>query len=212
MIKLLKDTLFNILPQKVINWLQNIHQKRQLKKWHAEGQPVPPPHLVKQQIIANYQKTNDYKIFIETGTYRGDMIHAQSNNFKKLFSIELGKDLFEKARNRFRNVDHIHIVHGDSGKMLPTLMEQINEPAIFWLDGHYSAGVTAQGEKDCPIFEELEAIFTKDMDQHLLLIDDARCFVGEGDYPTIDELTIFIHQKNPKYKVKVEHDIIQYFI
>lgn len=212
MIKLLKDTLFNILPQKVINWLQNIHQKRQLNKWHAEGQPVPPPHLVKQQIIANYQKTYDYKIFIETGTYRGDMIHAQSNNFKKLFSIELGKDLFEKARNRFRNFDHIHIVHGDSGKMLPTLMEQINEPAIFWLDGHYSAGVTAQGEKDCPIFEELEAIFTKDMDQHLLLIDDARCFVGEGDYPTIDELTIFIHQKNPKYKVKVEHDIIQYFI
>ena len=91
-------------------------------------------------------------------------------------------------------------------------MLKINEPAIFWLDGHYSAGITARGDKDCPIFEELDAIFDKNNFEHILLIDDARLFIGEGDYPTIEELTNYIRIKKKKYRVNVKHDIIRYVI
>jgi hypothetical protein len=43
--------------------------------------------------------------------------------------------------------------------VLPLIIKDLNEPAIFWLDGHYSSGITAKGDKICPIFEELDSIF-----------------------------------------------------
>jgi hypothetical protein len=149
---------------------------------------------------------------VETGTYRGDMVEAQKTRFKKIISIELGVDLFEKAKERFHHDKNVIIVQGDSGKVLPIILKDINEPALFWLDGHYSGGITAKGDKECPIFEELNAILNTKSFNHILLIDDARCFIGDGDYPTIKKLTEFIRSKNDKYQVEVKHDIIRYVI
>lgn len=139
----------------------------------------------------------------------GEMVEAQKNNFKQVFSIELGQDLFIKARERFKGDTHVSIRQGDSGQILPQIIHEINEPALFWLDWHYSAGITAKGEKDCPIYEELEAILSQKQFSHVILIDDAGHFTGEGDYPTIDQLTAFIAAKNPAYRVIVKHDIIR---
>jgi hypothetical protein len=126
----------------------------------------------------------------------------------------LGYDLFIKAQERFRHNKNITIIHGDSGKVLPKILNDIFEPAIFWLDGHYSAGITAKGNKECPIFEELDAILDKKYKKynHVLLIDDARLFNGEGDYPSIEKLTRYIKIKNEKYQVEIQHDIIRYVI
>ena len=43
---------------------------------------------------------------------------------------------------------------------------------------------------------------------HLLLIDDARLFVGANDYPSIDELSDFISTYRPQAILNVENDII----
>jgi hypothetical protein len=142
----------------------------------------------------------------------GDMVEAQKKRFKKIFSIELGVELFNKAVLRFKNDKNVVILQGDSGKVLPEVLSNIEEPAIFWLDGHYSAGITAKGDKECPIFEELDAIFGSNKLNHILLIDDARCFNGEGDYPTVEELTEYIKSKNEEYQVEVKHDIIRYVV
>ena len=149
---------------------------------------------------------------METGTYLGDMVEAQKKQFKKIITIELGIELFNEAKKRFFNDKNVRIVQGDSGKVLPDILKGITEPAIFWLDGHYSEGITAKGDKDCPIFEELNAIFCNSKYNHVLLIDDARCFIGKGDYPTIEELTDYIRGKNEKYNVEVKCDIIRYVI
>jgi hypothetical protein len=124
----------------------------------------------------------------------------------------LSLDLFNDAKRRFNNDKNVTIIQGDSGKVLPKILSEINEPAIFWLDGHYSAGITARGEKECPIFEELDAIFNHSKHNHILLIDDARFFNGQGDYPTISALTDYIKSKNGEYKVEVKHDIIRYLV
>lgn len=184
-------------------------KKRQIEKWEKKGCPAPPPHVVKQNTITEYQQKYGPTILVETGTYRGDMVEAQKRKFKKIISIELGVDLFKKAQKRFINDKNVEILQGDSGKMLPTILKDINEPVIFWLDGHYSEWVTAKGEKDCPIYEELDAIFANQRFNHVLLIDDARTFNGEGDYPTIEKLAEYIKSKNAKYKVEVKHDIIR---
>jgi hypothetical protein len=43
----------------------------------------------------------------------------------------------------------------------------------------------------------------------VILIDDARCFTGENDYPTLDELKSFVAERKPNHKFSVEHDIIR---
>jgi len=113
---------------------------------------------------------------------------------------------------RFNKSGHIKIIKGDSAKILNEIVPELTGPAIFWLDGHYSGGITARGDKDCPIYEEIDAILKNRKFNHIILIDDARCFTGEGDYPTVNQLTEYIKYREPKYEVLVESDIIRYVI
>ncbi len=207
-----KSLLNYLIPQSVINYINIINKKKEFKKWEQNGCPVPPPHLVKQITIAEYQQKHNISILVETGSYLGDMIEAQKRRFKQIFSIELGVDLHRNAVKRFKSNEHIKILLGDSGKILPNILSEINEPAIFWLDGHYSAGITAKGDKECPIYEELNAIFNSKKINHILLIDDARCFNGEGDYPTIEELSNFIKSRVKDYSFEIKNDIIRYVL
>jgi hypothetical protein len=172
-----------------------------VKRWEKQGKPIPPPHSVKQKIIEKYHSASGYNILIETGTYMGQMVDAMKDIFKKLYSVELSVDLWKRAVNRFSKYKHITIVHGDSGKVLKEITKYIDEPAIFWLDGHYSAGITAKGDKNCPIFEEIDAIFMYKKFNHILLIDDARYFKGQDDYPSLDELTTYIKNKDHRYSI-----------
>jgi hypothetical protein len=159
--------------------------------------------------IKEYGKKYSIQILVETGTYFGEMVEAQRANFQKIFSIELSKELWAKASDKFSPYPKIKILQGDSGVVLHKIMPEIEKPALFLLDGHFSAGVTAKGDKDCPIFEELDAIFSGSPHNHVILIDDARCFVGEGDYPTIENLSSYIRAKNPKYSIQIKDDIIR---
>lgn len=91
-------------------------------------------------------------------------------------------------------------------------MNNIHESAIFWLDGHYSAGFTAKGDTECPIFEELAAIFSSKIYNPIILIDDARCFRGNENYPSIEKITDYIRNKNEKYHMAIKDDIIRFFV
>ena len=104
---------------------------------------------------------------------------------------------------------HINILRGDSSKVLPIILSKIDKPALFWLDGHYSAGITAKGDLNTPILKELKLILNHKIKKNIILIDDARCFVGKDDYPTIAELESFVKKINPNLSFKNEDDIIR---
>lgn len=89
------------------------------------------------------------------------------------------------------------------------LLERIKTPCLFWLDGHYSAGVTARGEKDTPIVEELSHIFSSSDIGHVIVVDDARCFGVEPGYPTVEELSEFVKARRPNTRIAVVDDAIQ---
>jgi hypothetical protein len=196
--------------------LQNyFHEKKEflvnqeeLEKWKSEGCPVPPPHLAKQSIIEKYAEQSCCEIFIETGTYLGDTVFSQKANFKSIISIELSKKLYKAASRRFKKSPHIKILYGNSGNLLSGIMSDINARALIWLDGHYSGGFTAKGETESPVFKELDAIFSNNNQKHVILIDDARLFIGQRDYPTMNELESYVKCKNPDYKITTESDII----
>ena len=134
------------------------------------------------------------------------------NYFGRIYSIELSNELYEKAKRRFADDDRIKIIHGDSGIELGKLIASLDQPALFWLDGHYSGGETAKGDKDTPIYEELTHIFNSQQRGHVVIIDDARCFGTDPAYPSIDELSKFIKANSPEIvKIEVENDSIRIF-
>jgi hypothetical protein len=185
-----------------------INHEAQYAEWERNGKPSPPPHIVKQRAIEEFRKRFNTETLVETGTYLGDMVEAQREKFKKVYSIELSEKLFSKAVKRFRSFPHIKILQGDSGVVLNKLMPDIDKPALFWLDGHYSGGITALGAKECPVPEELETILKSPL-SHIILIDDARLFNGTHDYPTLDEIKDIITKANRIYSMDVRDDIIR---
>ena len=88
-------------------------------------------------------------------------------------------------------------------------LKVLKQPAIFWLDGHYSSGDTALGNKTTPILDELNNIFNCNHYEHIILIDDARMFWVEKDYPSIEQLSIFIENNSKKYSIEIRNDCIR---
>lgn len=183
-------------------------QRRSLKKWEANGRPNPPPHAIKKQNLLRHAREFNIGTLVETGTYHGDMIDAVRNDFQSIYSIELSDRFFHAAKKRFSRQPHVHILHGDSGERLGELMADIKAPAIFWLDGHYSAGTTARGTLDCPVYRELSHILDHPVKNHVILIDDARCFGRDKDYPSIEELQQFVLTKSPHLLFSITNDCI----
>ncbi|MEZ6051187.1 MAG: hypothetical protein R3B91_06250 [Planctomycetaceae bacterium] len=194
----------------VRNWIKKQRQIREVHQWEANGRPAPPPHIVKQRAIREHAHRYGTTILVETGTYRGDMVEAMKHDFDRIYSIELSEQLHEECCERFARTPHVTLLQGDSGRVLGELMPSIDQPTLFWLDGHYSAGVTAQGEKDTPIWEELGHIFAAPDLGHVLLIDDARCFGQDDGYPTITELQEFVRSHRPHLQMTVQDDSIRF--
>lgn len=166
------------------------------------------PDLLKMRIVKSYLKQFSMNIFIESGTYLGDTCNYIAESGVRCISIELSEQLYREVTKRFRSYKNVELILGDSSMELSKLLAKIKEPALFWLDGHYSAGITACAGKFTPISDELEAIFNHSITQHVILIDDARCFNGTNGYPHLDDLLHMIRKKS-KYKVEVSMDIIR---
>ena len=190
-------------------WLRSRREKKLLRKWERDGKPLPPPHQVKEHAIRNYAKEYKLRVLVETGTYRGEMVQKMLNYFEKIYSIELDSDLFLRAKEMFREQDKVKIIHGDSAVELRNLVMELDQPALFWLDGHFSGGCTAKGEKNTPVVEELTHICDAGESRNVILIDDARFFGAGADYPSFDELNDMIKMKIGDASFRVEDDIIR---
>lgn len=187
---------------------QQAHQHRLAVQWVKGGKREPPPHLIKEQIVRQYAERFSCEVLVETGTYHGDMVFALRKRFRRIISIELDRKLFEQAEQRFASYPHITIFHGDSAALLPSVLKSEEGRHLFWLDGHYSAGETAKGERETPIIEELHHIQSF-RDDSVILIDDARLFVGKNDYPSLRDLESHVKRLLLEHHCEVRDDIIR---
>jgi hypothetical protein len=201
-------TLVSWLPDSTQRRIFTHHFKEKNGIWLAAGKPLPVSHQSKLDALREAGKEYGLDTLVETGTFLGDTLYMLYPHFNKLYSIELSPLFFGKAQFRFRNSGKITLVQGDSGQELRKLVPGLDRPALFWLDGHYSGGATAKGSKDCPILEELDAIFASPL-PHVLYIDDARLFTGSDDYPTLDELRSVVKNYRPSYHMQVLNDCIR---
>ena len=169
---------------------------------------VPLPPFIKRSIILRYALDHHCKTLVETGTQYGDTPYLFRDKFDTIYTIELSPTLTAMARRRFRRFSHIKVVEGDSGQKLAELLPMLQSTTLFWLDGHYSAGLTARGATDCPIYGELESIARLCKVPNVVLIDDARCFGHDKDYPSLQELEDFVRVAFPRHEIRVSNDII----
>ncbi len=160
-----------------------------------------------QSLVANMgpQGFGEYthnRIFIETGTFSGDGIQKALNaGFKEVYSIEIEPVNFEICINRFKNHDNVNIFLGDSSRDLEHILQGIEEPATFWLDGHFCPPRT-DGGLNCPLIAELAQIRQHPIKTHTILIDDMHCAdTILFDYLSKDDLKRELLKINPDYEI-----------
>ncbi len=176
--------------------------------WKLRGQPVRSPHLVKQRAVREYARRYGLRTMIETGTYYGEMVAAVKNDFDRIYSIEFDTELARRAAHRFSGDPRIHVLEGDSQRVLPELLKSISDPALFWLDaGYWGWGTLARDPER--LSSEVEAALSHPAKGNVVLMDDARMLDGRNGAPTFDELRSRIAARFPGWKVELLHDIIR---
>ncbi len=93
--------------------------------------------------------------------------------FDKLHTDELDLE-FNKSQSYFDN--RLTLINGDSAVELKNVLDNLNEPACFWLDAHSGAQQYAKGIEDVPLIAELNHIKNHHIKDHIIAIDDAHLF------------------------------------
>jgi hypothetical protein len=174
----------------------------------------------------------DVPYFVETGTAGAYSVTKAAEIFKECHTIEIIEGRTPKEKETIvvheedpTIVDYIPVAieypenikfHiGDSPKVLGELVEKVkNDYAVFWLDAHYSDDVPSEdGVVECPIIEELEAI--KDCQKAIILIDDARLFLGTPPLPlkpalwaSVKDIFITVLKHFPNHHFTIVDDYI----
>jgi len=175
--------------------------------WRRSQRP-PPPRTVKAAAIRSYARSTR-RIFVESGTFFGDMVAAVRPDFDRLISIELSPRLARRARRRFASDGAVTILQGDSGAVLGPLLASLSAPAVLWLDGHYSGWLTARGDTETPVLREVEAALEFGHSEDVLLVDDARLFGRDPAYPSTADLSARVRARRPGWEVRMEDDIVR---
>ena len=69
--------------------MQALGHLRQIIRWNLSDKTMPPPQVIKQRIVKQYQSRYSLNVFVETGTYLGDMVDAMKSRFREIYSVEL---------------------------------------------------------------------------------------------------------------------------
>lgn len=107
---------------------------------------------------------------VETGTHMGGMALELSPYFDRIDTIELSPVFYQRSREMLQSFPNIYQHQGSSRVILKEVLSRlIVDPLMFWLDAHFSGGLTAHDGDPLP--EELKVI-TQYRPESLILVDD----------------------------------------
>lgn len=180
----------------------------ELKTWIRRRYASPSPNFVKRAVLLRNGLPDC--VWVETGTFVGGTTRLLAKHSKYVVSIEPDRLLFNRAQRRLRKVRNLEIVNGPSEEVLPQILPDLRGNVCFWLDGHYSGGVTYRGHQDSPIVDELLEIekHISKFDNISILVDDVRMFDSnhqESSYPPLEALVAWAMSN--QFHWTIEHDI-----
>ena len=161
----------------------------------------------KRRYLADIARSSHVSMFIETGTYLGKTASLLADVCQRVVTVEIEPSLYERASELFKDRPHVQVLAGDSRDLMPKILADLTEPALFWLDGHFSGGISG-GRAEPPITSEIQAILRHPIQDHIVVIDDARLFRGRQGYPQIREIVRLV-EKESAYKVALFADLIR---
>lgn len=187
--------------------LEPVNARAVEARWQRQGCPVPASASVKRNILRRTAREHNLRVLVETGTFRGDTVMALRRDFDLIVSVELLPELHAKAVRRARHERNVKLLLGDSASVVPAILAALRQPALFWLDAHYSGPGTALGDRVSPISAELNAVLGHPVRGHVVMIDDAREFhdPGRSGYP--DAKVVIDAAREHGYKLSEKHDI-----
>ncbi len=136
------------------------------------------------EIKENVSNYTDYKVFVETGTYKGETIREMADFFDELYTFEIHPELYNYSLSQ-NTSPKINYFFGDSVTLLPKTIMNFNlndKKCIFFLDAHisgYDSGYNPAYQ--VPLLEEIYIITTKIKSECILCLDDARFFTVENN-------------------------------
>lgn len=177
-----------------------------MPSWIAHGRPMPMPPHMKVSRVKTIARILGSEFFVETGTYRGDTSAALSSVVQQVLTVEISETLARRAEARFSGTN-VTVLLGDSARLMAGIVERAaGRPTLYWLDGHFSAGVTGGDDEELPLEQELITILPRLSRSDVVLIDDVREF-GKDGYPTIQEVEALVMKTNGDMSVKVVDDM-----
>ena len=129
------------------------------------------------QKVTTNAKHKYIKYFVETGTYIGDTTMMAAKHYKHVHTIEIHETLHEQSKNRAKEegVENITFHLGDSLEILPKIIPEVKEGAVYFLDAHISGSDSSwNGTLRVPIMEELDIILLHKIGPSVIIIDDLR--------------------------------------
>jgi hypothetical protein len=200
--------------QKTMRMLAEYYNK-ELKLEFPAKVPCESSLNLNKDFVSNLQKLFGLDTFLETGTYLGQTARMAASLFDEVHTIELSKTLYENAKSNLSSFSNISCHQGDTSLLLAPILRDIErrgKKVLFWLDAHYSEGITARGNTNTPIINELQAILESNVPHFVVLIDDIRCFIPERsdtppplkEYPSLSQIVTLM---GPCYDFVVYQDV-----
>jgi len=203
---------FSIVDRKRVSFVDSTGARDQSAVAQGGVQTLSP-----RRHLDKYKGRN--RILVETGSYEGDGIaDGLTCGYERVISFEVADKYHSMCTARYRDKSNIvKVVHGSSAKLLgAVLAELVDEPATFWLDGHYSAGQTGfDADHVCPLLQEIAQI-GKHRKDHTILVDDLRLcrptvsagMDGMFDV-SVETLIAKLREINPDYVFAVEDGYVR---
>lgn len=188
-----EDEIINVVnsltPEIYFERKAAIDHNYELAKYYADlpgrfksiMETITEENNIKDKVLNTYQLFKKYKnnhnILLETGTHHGDGVsNALKAGFNKIISVEILPELYEECMNKFSKEikeNKVHLFLGDSNEKIKEMLELIDEPAFFFLDGHFNDGE--------PLWKELEEIKNHPIKTHTIVVDDIPNYFGNGE-------------------------------
>lgn len=169
-------------------------------------------------VIRSYAEAHECRMFVETGTAEGETLFALYDDFDLLVTIDISEHKYYPFIGNSFDKPNIRPYFGSSDRVLRELIPKCVEPAVFWLDAHWTPDEISNQKLDAwditPILNEILQILWDGV-PHVILVDDARLFGTEIGYPTMEDLESQLkfvaerHCDGFTYSMTVKDDIIR---
>lgn len=157
-----------------------------------------------ESVLERYRRS----IFVETGTFMGGGIDvAKAVGIPRIASIEVYEPYWREQSARFAGDSGVKIVLGDSATVLGPLIADMDDPIVFWLDGHVHFG--NRGKDNSPILDELAQIARHRRCDHVVMVDDRQA-MGTDLWGGVTEADVVagLMAINPSYRLVHEDNRI----